>query len=184
MGKLYRYLAARGAKKRLTEARRLLEDVTPLKRDCGRLCGGACCQSDESGQNGMLLYPFEESFYRKPIEGFDFRLVDDDTLTKGGKRLICEGSCPREHRPLKCRLFPLRLRVVTDDDGATAHCEAELEPAAWAVCPLCEQGVQALSQAFVAAAKQAGDELIRQTDLLEALYHEQEIIDETRKIFF
>ena len=39
------------------EARKLLSQVTPLKRDCGRYCGGACCEPDEDGQGGMLLFP-------------------------------------------------------------------------------------------------------------------------------
>ena len=44
-------------------ARDLLSDVTPLKTDCGRICGGACCQPDEDGQGGMLLFPGEEGLY-------------------------------------------------------------------------------------------------------------------------
>ena len=39
------------------QARDLLERVTPLRRDCGGVCGAACCQSDEDGQGGMLLFP-------------------------------------------------------------------------------------------------------------------------------
>ena len=31
------------------QARKLLDSVTPLKTDCGRTCGGACCQPDEDG---------------------------------------------------------------------------------------------------------------------------------------
>ena len=27
----------------LRDARSVLQEVTPLKTDCGRLCGGACC---------------------------------------------------------------------------------------------------------------------------------------------
>ena len=52
------------------EARRLLECVTPLKTDCGRACGGACCQPDEDGQGGMLLFPGEEALYADLPEGF------------------------------------------------------------------------------------------------------------------
>ena len=29
-------------------ARELLESLTPLKTDCGRLCEGACCKGDET----------------------------------------------------------------------------------------------------------------------------------------
>ena len=91
---IMKLLSRRGALRALENARAALGDATPLKRDCGRLCGAACCQPDETGLNGMLLFPFEETYYRRPIEGFPFRLVDDDTLFKGGKRLVCEGTCP------------------------------------------------------------------------------------------
>ena len=55
-------LARPGAVKVLEAARKELETLTPLKINCGKLCGGACCQPDpeEEGENGMLLLPFEE----------------------------------------------------------------------------------------------------------------------------
>lgn len=42
----------------ILRARELLGDLTPLKTDCGRLCGGAWLPGDE--QTGMLLFPGEE----------------------------------------------------------------------------------------------------------------------------
>lgn len=182
MGKLYGLLAARGAVKRLVKARELLENETPLKSDCGRICGAKCCQSDDTGENGMLLYPFEDRLYRKGIEGFTFELRDDDTLYKGGKRLICNGECPREFRPLKCRLFPLRISVKEAEDNSL-KAEAALDPSAFAVCPLCEQGMQALSESFISAAEQAGGEMLKSLDITEALFREQEIINDTKSIF-
>lgn len=167
----------------LQEARALLDKVTPLKADCGRVCGGACCAPDETGDNGMLLFPYEEAFYQKPIEGFPFRLADDDTLVKGGKRLICEGSCPREHRPLACRIFPLRIRLKVEEQGAVTHAAAELDPRAWAVCPLCEDGKRGLRQDFVQAVEQAGELMLQNVYLLEALSNEQKQIDEMRNAF-
>ena len=80
MGIIMRLLGRRGALRTLEAARGALADLTPLKRDCARLCGAACCQPDETGLNGMLLFPYEDAFYRRPIEGFPFRLLDDDTL--------------------------------------------------------------------------------------------------------
>ena len=124
MAIIMRLLGRRRAVRALEAARAAMGDLTPLKRDCGRLCGAACCQPDETGLNGMLLFPFEETRYRRPIEGFSFQLVDDDTLFKGGKRLVCEGTCPREHRPLACRIFPLRIRVEADALGERARCTA------------------------------------------------------------
>lgn len=183
MAVMMNLLARRGALKALTEARELLENVTPLKTNCGRLCGGACCEADESGENGMLLFPFEDSFYSAPIEGFAFHLVPDDTLFRGGKRLVCEGACPRKHRPLACRLFPLRLRLETDELGEETHAVPELDPRAWCVCPLLEQGgLRAMSDAFIEAARQAGEALIQNVYMLEALHNEQRLIDEMRRL--
>lgn len=171
------------ALKTLNEARALLDSKTPLHSNCGRLCGAACCQEDETGENGMLLFPFEDELYKKPIEGFLFHLVDDDTLVKGGKRLVCGGDCPREARPLACRLFPLRLRVGTDESGEKTVVEPEIDPRAWCVCPLCEQGgMRAMSADFVDAARQAGELLVKNVFMLEALLNEQKLLDETRTL--
>ncbi len=167
-----------GAVRTLEEARAILQDVTPLKKNCGRLCDAACCQSDETGENGMLLFPFEETFYARPIEGFPFHLADDDTLFKGGKRLVCEGVCPREHRPLACRLFPLRVRVVTDDNGESAA-KPEIDPRGWCCCPILEQGgMRAMSSDFIEAVRLAGECLMKNTCMLEALYNEQRLMDQ------
>lgn len=183
MGILMKLLGKRPALAALEAAREALGDLTPLKRDCGRLCGAACCQPDETGENGMLLFPFEDNFYRRPIEGFPFRLVDDDTLFKGGKRLICEGTCPREHRPLACRIFPLRIRIQTDALGDAAHAVAEPDPRAWCVCPLLEQGgLRAMDRRFTDAVAAAGDALIQNVYMLEALHNEQRMMDEMRKL--
>ncbi len=165
------------AKDSILRARELLRDLTPLKMNCGRLCGGACCQDDETGENGMLLFPGEEALYARPIEGFPFRLADDDTLFPGGKRLICQGHCPREQRPLACRLFPLRVRI---SDGRAV---AEIDPRAWCVCPLPEQGgLRAMSRAFVEAVEQAGDLLLADPAQRAALESEQRLLDEMRQL--
>ena len=128
-------------------ARELLDALTPLKTDCGRLCGGACCQGDE--QTGMLLFPGEEALYA----GCGFARVLDADFTLGGEAarlLVCRGTCPRGERPLACRLFPLFLRF--DTQGAQ---RVALDPRASAVCPLTDYGMSALDGAFVAAAQRA-----------------------------
>ena len=177
MGTVYRLWARPGVVRALRDARDALQTMTPLVKNCGRLCGAACCQPDETGENGMLLYPFEETFYHKPIEGFAFHLAQDDRLYKGGKRLVCEGSCPREHRPLACRLFPLRIRPTPE--GAVA----ELDPRAWCLCPLLEGGgLRAMDARFVEAVRQAGERMMQNDTLLEALYREQSLLDEMRRL--
>lgn len=182
MSIILRFLSARGALKTLTQARALLQTRTPLKTNCGKLCGGACCQSDETGENGMLLFPFEEKFYSSPIEGFPFRLLPDDTLVKGGYRLVCEGLCPREHRPLACRLFPLRIRMVFDALGENTRALAEMDPRAGALCPLPDMGgMRALDPAFVAAVEAAGNALLTNVYMLEALGNEEKWVKRMRE---
>ena len=52
-------LVARPAAVRaLRDCYEILGDLTPLKSNCGKLCGAACCESDETGENGMLLFPY------------------------------------------------------------------------------------------------------------------------------
>ena len=40
---------------------RYWDDTTPLYGDCGKLCGKACCESDETDEDetGMYLFPGE-----------------------------------------------------------------------------------------------------------------------------
>lgn len=183
MGILFDLLAAPFAMAKLKGAREILGELTPLKTDCGRLCEGACCQPDESGDNGMLLLPFEEKFYHKPIDGFTYKLVEDERLYRGGKRLVCEGQCPREHRPIACRIFPLRMKVVTENRGECHHVEAELDPRAWAVCPLLEEGgLRAMRSEFIHAVEQAGTLLCQNVYMLECLLNEQKMIDDMRRL--
>ena len=125
-------------------ARDLLEQVTPLRTDCGRYCGGACCLSDEDGQGGMLLFPGEEALYTPLPEGFS--LTRDDSVTEGGLLLTCDGVCDRANRPLACRLFPMLPR----ENGA------KMDHRAWAVCPLMAGGKAGLSWEFVAAVTATG----------------------------
>lgn len=129
---------------RVIAARELLESVTPLRQDCGRYCGGACCESDEDGQGGMLLFPEEEKLYDPLPERYILRR--DSAVAAGGRLLICDGTCERTNRPLSCRLFPL----LPTPKGA------RMDRRAWAVCPLMESGKAGLDPAFVEAVKQAG----------------------------
>lgn len=134
----------------LLAARDLLREVTPLKSDCGRLCGAACCSAEaDSAASGMYLFPGEEGLYG-PDDAWA-RVLPTDWIV-GGRPvplLVCEGSCPRDRRPLACRLFPLAARRV--GEGFTLR----LDPRGWPVCPLMPHGVAALDPAFAAAARAA-----------------------------
>ena len=135
-------------------ARELLESLTPLKTDCGRLCQAACCQGDDA--TGMLLFPGEETLY----ESCAFAEVLPLDYTLGGtqaKLLVCKGRCERENRPLACRLFPLFLKFK--GDGVT---KLRMDVRARAVCPLTDYGIKALDPDFKQAARAAYDLLLEE----------------------
>lgn len=120
----------------MEKARNLLEALTPLLTDCGMQCQAACCRPDEDGQGGVTLFPGEESAYLDA----DWAHVEDGVLT-------CDGRCPRENRPLGCRIFP--LTPYRKQDGALG---VRMDRRAFSMCPLAPHGVRALNPAFVRAA--------------------------------
>ncbi len=135
----------------LFAARRLLEEVTPLKGDCGRICGAACCNSLEGEETGMLLFPGEEVLYQdRP----GWRLKKTET---GETLVICPGRCDRRDRPLSCRIFPL-LPLLREE---SIRVETDLR--ARAVCPLARRGRGTMDPAFIGAVKEAGILLAEET---------------------
>ena len=134
------------------EARNFLENLTPLKTDCGRLCQGACCQGDDT--TGMLLFPGEEAFY----ENCSFARIIPAGFELGGapaQLFVCHGTCERDNRPLACRLFPLFLKFK--EEGVT---KLRMDVRAKAVCPLTDYGIKALDPEFKQAVRQAYDVLL------------------------
>lgn len=98
---------------------RYLNDITPLKTDCGQLCSSACCKGDTG--NGMLLFPGEASYLEKrTLDPSWFRIAEKGNL----KLLVCNGACPRDHRPLSCRIFPLMPYIKTKDSLEVSKKEA------------------------------------------------------------
>ena len=98
---------------------RILGDLTPLKADCGVLCGGACCKGDND--TGMLLFPYEDTEL-------------EVKFNENGNRLaVCNGACNRTKRPLACRIFPF---FPTIDESGKVY--VELDYRAFRVCPMVE----------------------------------------------
>ncbi len=154
----------------LRKARESLETVTPLKTDCGRVCGARCCRSLEGEETGMLLFPGEEACYAgKP--GWQLR------KTSAGTLLICPGHCARDERPLACRIFPL-LPVIRDGEVKVAA-----DQRARAVCPLLKQGIRGMDPAFAEAVREAGKILAEdavQRAFIERMTEEQDELKSLR----
>ncbi len=126
-------------KTNIEKALALLEAVTPLRVDCGKLCGGRCCRADKEAE-GMRLFPDEP-----PPKGL--RVSD---TADGGRLAVCDGTCDRRFRPLACRMFPLFPHL-----GADGRVRAAWDPRALRVCPLV-QGRYCPDRAFIRAVRKAG----------------------------
>ena len=180
----------------LLRARALLEDLTPLKTDCGLLCKGLCCRPLEGEMTGMLLFPGEEAYY-EGREGYRM------TATEQGTLLICSGRCDRADRPLSCRLMPLipvlrEAREVGQSPTNAAHCSQCASVASAApkavmaecvkvatdlraktVCPLARQGKDALDPDFVSAVREVGrilaEDEAQRAFLIQLTKHQDEL---------
>lgn len=112
---------------------RLFDNHTPVKADCGMLCGKACCKGDDCG---MYLFPGEESVYKllKPdwakIEKSDFS-YSFGSKEKKTPILFCSGECDRYQRPLACRIFPLTPYINKEGE-----LDIITDPRAKSLCPL------------------------------------------------
>ena len=148
----------------VSAAREKLKNVTPLKRDCGRICDARCCRPLEGENTGMLLFPGEAEAYAGK-DGFEVR------KTARGDLLLCSGVCDRDERPLSCRLFPL-LPVIGDDGKVRVITDLRAK----AVCPLARQGKSAMDPAFADAVREAGEILAAEDEqavFLDMLEEEQ-----------
>lgn len=124
-----------------------LGDLTPLEKDCGLLCGAACCGCDGDGQGGVDLLEIE----RERLSGEDWADVTQTDPLTGSPLLMCSGPCERDLRPFLCRIFP--LCPVFGEDGELRA--LRIDARARAVCPLTNAGVKGLRRDFVKAVGKA-----------------------------
>jgi len=134
--------------------------TTPLKTDCGRLCGGACCKSSDAG-DGMLLLPGEEEL----LPPGERARCCQAHLTGFGPVLlyVCNDICDRDSRPFACRIFPLAPRLK---DGAFA---VRLDARGRPVCPLTKEPIQSLDPAFIQSVEAAFAVLAQDEEYFEYL---------------
>ena len=83
----------------IKKAYEFLENVTPLKYDCGKICNKKCCKGND--KDGMLLFPGEEELF---CDNEKFDMYYDDRYDSMAVR--CNAPCERNERPLSCRIFP------------------------------------------------------------------------------
>ncbi len=152
------------SKKIIQSAYEMIEELTPLKSDCGRLCESACCVSE----GYMILFPGESPLLG---EGFD---VSIKTLPGYGAVAVasCDGTCIRDKRPLSCRFFPLAPKIV---DGEVL---VRMDPRARNVCPLSYNSILSLDRNFTNTIKKMFEMMSEDEELSRFIKALSDIADE------
>lgn len=139
----------------------LLEDVTPLRVDCGQLCDSVCCKEWDQGV-GMYLLPGEEVMFTGQEDWIEWEEHDTadyefcPSWQGKVKFLRCKGHCPRSNRPLACRVFPL-MPYLTPQGQLQLRFDRELGQ----ICPLIKaQDMGLLDKKFISRVKQVYLELL------------------------
>lgn len=109
------------------KAYRILDESTPTKFDCGKLCEKKCCSGDK--EKGMLLFPDENMIF--PEAGRFLKARKEKLGEKEVSFAVCSGTCERKLRPLSCRIFPLVPYIGKDKKLTVIE-----DPRAKYLCPL------------------------------------------------
>jgi len=137
----------------------LLGDLTPLKTDCGLICGHACCAENED-LIYITLLPDEEQFLPDAMRGD----VSRQEFPAMGMcdAYNCPGSCDRAFRPIMCRLFPLAPKIKPDGSLGV-----RMDARGLPICPLTRQRIAALDRRFVQAVRQIFEIMYADAELRE-----------------
>ena len=144
--------------------RRTLGRFTPLRTDCGVLCGERCCGGDS--ETGMLLFPGEPTTLAVQCAG-ERRVA------------VCRGTCERRRRPLSCRLFPV---LPVRDAGGRVRVAVDLRGGG--LCPLVQAAREVrFSQRFLHRVRRAGEALYADGDCRRFLTQALAEGEETAHLF-
>lgn len=149
----------------ILKAYELMERVTPLSTDCGRLCSAKCCKGDEN--TGMWLFPGEEELL-KDTEGFEIKNCEGNF---GYKMLVCGGKCDRKTRPLACRLYPYFPMI----DGDSFDARADIRGIS--SCPLLYNNVK-VNYPFIRQVRKTARLLSRDEEIRTYILNINKILDD------
>jgi len=163
------------------KAYRMLEQLTPLKSDCGELCNRACCDSEDEDA-GMYLFPGEEFMYtEKP----NWLRIEESAFTYGKEEkpafiAICTEPCERKLRPLACRIFPLTPYI-----GNNGVLTVKIDPRAIPMCPLAKPyAAKRLNKDFVLAVEDVFNMLAQDREIYSFIFDLSRLIDEQESLLF
>ncbi len=133
---------------------RLLDRVSPIDGDCGKLCGAACCTAEDGRELGIYLLPGEEKVHDRKDNWLEWTKEDAEDYDfpgswKGKVYFVkCKTPpiCPREKRPMQCRTFPLVPHINEEGELSLVYNDLDLPYR----CPLIEDEMP-LNDDFVQA---------------------------------
>ena len=151
----------------------LLNKSTPIRTDCGKLCGKACCRGSDE-ELGMYLFPEEQNLLKKAC----FLKISETELSyRPGKNVFfasCNGNCDRSWRPLACRIFPLTPYLTAKDLLIIKN-----DPRAFSICPLAKQSYRSgLDSVFIRNVRNGCRELLLYEETKTFLRWLSELLDE------
>jgi hypothetical protein len=157
----------------------LLENVTPLLTDCGQLCNKQCCSLEESGQ-GVFLFPGEDKLFETENSWCHIKRHISNNIHYTGRNslmLDCSGQCPREKRPLVCRLFPMAPYLNREE-----ALEIIFDPDAYFICPLSRLGdYEVLDKHFLEKVRQVWLLLVKEKEIKENVWAYSQRLDDEAK---
>lgn len=154
-----------------------LDKATPMESDCGKLCNEICCSGTEN--DGMLLFPGEEHLYTDKdwcsIRDTNIKLSDGYVI----KLLVCNGKCPRDERPLSCRIFP--VLPYLNEHGFV---DFRLDPRSFGICPVAQKPDEYPVQSkFIDSLYEGFPPLLKDDRVVEFIELLSEQYDETMEVF-
>lgn len=170
---------------------RLLDRVSPIDGDCGKLCGAICCtcgsndgpkeNTGSSDELGIYLYPGEHKIHNKkddwlqwsvePADDYDF----PDSWVGPVYFVKCKTPpvCPRNKRPFQCRTYPLSPYLSEDGVLELVYNDEDLPY----TCPLIEEEIP-LNDDFVKATYTVWSHLIRDPLIYDLVEMDSRLRDE------
>ena len=162
---------------------RLLDHVSPIDGDCGKLCGAACCTcGDELVEDfGIYLYSGEDAIHSRKSDWLEWTVEDaedydfPDSWIGKVYFVKCKTPphCPREMRPFQCRTYPLSPYLSPEGVLELVYNDEELPYS----CPLIEDEIP-LSDDFVKATYTVWKHLIRDPHIYDLVEEDSRARDE------
>ncbi len=171
----------------------LLNKVSPLPKDCGQLCSAACCNCGGDGSSedsldfdmGIYLLPGEEKIFTMKEDWLKWSIeyAEDFEFPASwfGKvyfvRCKTPPHCPREIRPLQCRIYPLSPYLTEKGELRMILSVADVPYQ----CPLIEDKMP-LQKSFIKATHTVWKHLIRDPLIYDLVQMDSKAIRKNKKI--